>query len=177
MSLLVGVFRLFHKYYDNVTEFLKPCLWWILAKKQPFLAHETFLKKNTQTAEIFLETTFGFKKTATQKFETTFGFTKTTQTSISRSKSSSKSSSNEFQNLKFWCRAIWNKFQILKYAKMSIFFGIKSPVFMKILLLDPLWNLKNHEKPRFFRFVKLPYRIDQNSINSKKNLSWNHPRG
>ena len=125
-------------------------------------------KKNTQTAEIFLETTFGFKKTATQKFETTFGFTKTTQTSISRSKSSSKSSSNEFQNLKFWCRAIWNKFQILKYAKMSIFFGIKSPVFMEILLLDPFWNLKNQEKPRFFRFVKLPYRIDQNLKNFEK---------
>ena len=24
---------------------LKPCLWWILAKKQLFLAHETYLKK------------------------------------------------------------------------------------------------------------------------------------
>ena len=89
-----------------------------------------FPKKNTQTAEIFLETTFGFKKTATQKFYTTFGFTKTTQTSISRRKSSSKSWSNEFQNLKFWRRAIWNKFQMLKCAKMSTFLVTKSPVFM-----------------------------------------------
>ena len=72
---------------------MKPCLWWILAKKQLFLAHETFLKKKktTQTAEILLETTFGFKKTARQEFETTFGFTKTTQSSISLGKSSLKS--------------------------------------------------------------------------------------
>ena len=31
---------------------MKPCLWWILAKKQPFLAHETLLKKKKKPPKL-----------------------------------------------------------------------------------------------------------------------------
>ena len=47
--------------------FLKPLLWWISAKKQPILGHETSQKKNTTKIGKKKNTTFGFK---IKKFET-----------------------------------------------------------------------------------------------------------
>ena len=74
----IDIFDGFSRFTDIFRRIkLKPCLWWILAKKQLFLELETkSQKKNTtKMTIIFRETTRGFTKTDFRYLETTWGIT------------------------------------------------------------------------------------------------------
>ena len=144
---------------------MKPCLWWILAKKQLFLALDTFLKKKKppKLLKYSLKPLLVSKKLPHKNLKPLLVSQKLPKLQFCGGNPHQNSWCNKFQNLKFWCWAIWNKFQMLKCVKKLKFLATSSLVTTGILLLDAIFLSENHEKPHFFRFVKTPSRTDENS--------------
>ena len=146
---------------------MKPCLWWILAKKQLFLTHETLHKNKKQKPQNHLKPPWNpVSFTKTDKLETWnhFWFHENWQ----KSKSSLKINlwslklarfQNESEDRLHWEDALI----FAKEDEFWLFCSFQDLICPKIRCLARSFFLKG-KNTRFFCLSKIPYKRGENSI-------------
>ena len=146
---------------------MKPCLWWILAKKQLFLTHETLHKNKKQKPQNHLKPPWNpVSFTKTDKLETWnhFWFHENWQ----KSKSSLKINlwslklarfQNESEDRLHWEDALI----FAKEDEFWLFCSFQDLICPKIRCLARSFFFKG-KNTRFFCLSKIPYKRGENSI-------------